>query len=74
MNIGQRVKALRLARELSQEALARRADVSLNVVTRLERGVITDPHYSTLTALAVALGASVGELVGESVPLAGAPS
>jgi transcriptional regulator with XRE-family HTH domain len=63
MDIGAHVRAVRQARELSQEALARRADVSLNVVNRLERCVISDSHYSTLERLADALGVSVEELV-----------
>lgn len=65
MALGGRIRAERKAQNLSQEALARRADVSMNVIARLERGVITDPHYSSLSNIAQALGLSIGELVGE---------
>jgi transcriptional regulator with XRE-family HTH domain len=34
----------------------------------LERGVATDPHYSTLEGIAHALGTTVAELVGEEEP------
>src|SRR5829696_1311686 len=66
-NMGERVRAVRKARDLSQEALAREAGVSLNLVNKLERGVVTDPHYSTLSGIARALGVSVQELVREPV-------
>ncbi len=73
-NLGERVREARRARDLSQEALAREAGVSLNQVNKLERGVITDPHYSTLYGLASALEVSVEDLAGrEPVPLGEAP-
>jgi transcriptional regulator with XRE-family HTH domain len=56
VDLGARIRQARLAENLSQEGLARRADVSLNVVSRLERGLIEDPHVSTLTRVAEALG------------------
>ena len=62
-NIGGRVRTARKAAGLSQEGLARLADVSLNVVSRLERGGIADPHVSTLGRIADGLGVSVGELL-----------
>ncbi len=67
MDIGSRVRAERKSRKLSQEALARRAGVTLNAISQLERGVSNDPHYSTLVGIAEALGVSVGELVEEPV-------
>jgi transcriptional regulator with XRE-family HTH domain len=68
-NLGKRVRALRTDRDLSQEALAREAGVSLNLVNKLERSVVTDPHYSTLSGIARALGVPVEELMREPVPL-----
>ncbi len=65
MDIGSRIRVERKAAGLSQEALARRADMSLNGLAQLERGGRTDPHYSTLEKLAGALDMSVGELVEE---------
>jgi transcriptional regulator with XRE-family HTH domain len=65
MTIGARVRERRLALGLSQEQLARRADVGLNAVHRLEMGQTTDPHYSTLEGLAHALGITVADLVQE---------
>jgi transcriptional regulator with XRE-family HTH domain len=65
MAIGPRVRERRIALGLSQEQLARRADISLNAMGKLETGRIIDPHYSTLSGLAHALGTTVAELVGE---------
>jgi transcriptional regulator with XRE-family HTH domain len=62
-NLGDHIRTLRKARGLSQEALARRADVSLNLVGKLELGMITNPHYTTLAGIARALDVRVEELV-----------
>jgi transcriptional regulator with XRE-family HTH domain len=74
MTIGPRVRERRTALGLSQEQLARQAGVSLNALHKLEMGRITDPHFSTLSGIAHALGITVDQLVGEeavSVPLVG---
>ena len=68
MSIGDKVRATRKAAGISQEEVARRAGVSLNVINRLERGVILDPHYSTLRGIARALGVPVEDLVREPAP------
>jgi transcriptional regulator with XRE-family HTH domain len=60
-----RIRELRKAQRLSQEKLARQADLSLNLIGRLEGGQVTDPHYSTLRGLARALGVPVEDLVRE---------
>ncbi len=69
MSIGGRIKAARKAAGLSQEELARRADLSLNGFADIEREVIKDPHYSSLRKIADALGVPIGELLeAEPVP------
>ena len=74
VDIGSRIRAARKAMGLSQDALARRTGMSVTGIARIEQGGITDPHYSTLIAVAQALGISVGELLGETqVPLGQAP-
>jgi len=64
-NISERIRDARKAAGLTQEVVARRADLSMNMVSRLELGKIQDPHYSTLSGIAHALGTTVAELVGE---------
>ena len=73
MDIGKRVRTARKSAGLSQEALARQAEMSLRALNSLERGESSDPHYSTLVGIADALDMSIGELLGEPVPLAEAP-
>ena len=70
MDIGKEIRRARRDRGLTQEELARRANISLNGLAQLEQGGRTDPHYSTLSKLAVALGVSVGELLDEGKVLA----
>jgi transcriptional regulator with XRE-family HTH domain len=57
-----RVKRLRKSREMTQEQLARKADVSLGYIARLETGH-HDPKLSTLVKLARALGVPVTKLL-----------
>ncbi len=64
-DLGKRIRAARKSAGLSQEALARRAELSLNSMGSLERGEALDPHISTLSGIADALGMSVGELLEE---------
>jgi transcriptional regulator with XRE-family HTH domain len=74
-NLAGRIRALRKQRGLAQEALARRADVSLNLVGRLELGMVKNPHYLTLVGLARALDVTVEELVEEpTAPKGPAPT
>ena len=63
---GRRVKELREARGLSQQALAMAAGLSISVVAQLEQGLRADPRLSTAVALASALGVSMDELLRES--------
>jgi transcriptional regulator with XRE-family HTH domain len=60
-----RVKQLREAAGLSQQALAQAAGLSISVVTQLEQGVKADPRISTVAALARALGVSVDSLISQ---------
>ena len=65
MDLANRIRSARKAKGMTQEELARRAGVGLNIVNRIERGVVTDPHYSTLSGLAAALNTSISRLVEE---------
>jgi transcriptional regulator with XRE-family HTH domain len=63
VEIGKNVRDARKKAQLSQEALARQAGISVSAVAQIEQGERTDPHYSTLSKLAKGLGISVGELL-----------
>jgi transcriptional regulator with XRE-family HTH domain len=62
MKLSMRIKQLRKRREMTQEALARSARVSLAYIGRLETGH-HDPKLSTLRKLAKALGVPVADLI-----------
>lgn len=58
------IKKLRRQKKLSQDKLARLADVPYNTLIKLESGRSNNPTFETLTKLADALGVSLDELTG----------
>lgn len=60
--LGQRIRRLRNAAGLSQDALAREAGIGRVTLVRLEKGEQT-PRYKTLGAIAKALGVDVADLL-----------
>lgn len=73
--IGRRLHELRTSRtpKLTQQELAERAGVSVDVVQKLEQGQRHGARIGTLTALARALDVDLPELVGKPTKLAGLP-
>jgi transcriptional regulator with XRE-family HTH domain len=65
VKLSERIRKTRKDAGISQEELARRAGIGFAAVSRLERGVSHDPHYSTLLNLADALGVPVEALIRE---------
>ncbi len=59
--LGSRVRALRKQRGLTQQELAEATDLSVAMISMLERHQRT-PHLTTLDALAKALKVEVGDL------------
>src|SRR5215211_6707939 len=68
LNISHRIRARRMELGISQESLARSANVSLSLINQLERGVITDPHLSNLLRIASALNVTVSDLLDAPPP------
>ena len=62
--IAENIKKYRGKLGLTQEALARKADISYNTIIKIESKGITDPRMETLNKLADALEVSIDELVG----------
>lgn len=62
--VGREIRRQRINRDLSQEALAERADLHRNYVGMLERGE-RNPSATTLVRLARALGIPVADLFRE---------
>ncbi len=66
-SLGTTLRLLRKERGLSQQALANRAQLSRNFLAQIERGE-SRPTVATLGRIALALGTSVAELLGEDLP------
>ncbi|MEK6728068.1 MAG: helix-turn-helix transcriptional regulator [Candidatus Omnitrophota bacterium] len=64
--LAKNLKKYRKKLKLTQEGLARKANISYNTVIKLESRGITDPRMNTLRKLAVALGVSIDGLVGKA--------
>lgn len=62
-NLAKNVKRLREAKGLSQERLARLADVANNTLIKMETGENKNPTLETLRKVAKALEISVDDLI-----------
>ncbi|MET4926376.1 helix-turn-helix transcriptional regulator [Streptomyces sp. PSRA5] len=63
--MGDRLAELRLRRKLTQEQLAERAGLSVDVIRKLEQGRRNSPRLSSINALASALDTEPSYLVGQ---------
>ena len=63
-NLAKNIERLRKAKGLSQEKLARLADVANNTLIKMESGENQNPTLDTLKKVAKALDVSVDELIG----------
>jgi transcriptional regulator with XRE-family HTH domain len=61
VSFGKRIRALRMRAGLSQEDLAESAEISVDFVSLVERG-INAPSFETLERLAAALGVAPRDL------------
>jgi transcriptional regulator with XRE-family HTH domain len=68
-----KIRELREAKKMSQQALAFATGLSMSVISQIERGVNQEPRLGTLKALAQALGVSLDELAEMSEASAPAP-
>jgi len=62
--LAENIKKLRNRKKLSQEKLARLADISTVTLVKIESGVAKEPTITTVRKLADALSISIDELVG----------
>lgn len=61
--IGKNIKKLRKKLGLTQDDLARKADVKYTTLTKIESGVIKKPSVQTVAEIAKALGCTVDDLL-----------
>ena len=65
MEIGKKIKDLRIAKGLTQEELADRSELSKGFISQLERD-LTSPSIATLTDILQVLGSSLNEFFYEA--------
>ena len=63
-DVGQRIHQLRIEQKISQNALAKRAGIAQATLNAIEADT-KNPSVETVRLLAVALGSTVSELMGE---------
>ena len=66
MNIGQKLKELRVLKGLTQEELADRAELSKGFISQLERD-LTSPSIATLTDILQCLGTTISEFFNDNL-------
>lgn len=66
MDIGTKLKELRILKGLTQEELADRAELSKGFISQLERD-LTSPSIATLMDILQCLGTSIGEFFNETL-------
>lgn len=54
---------IRKEKGYTQEALARKADVSFHTIVKIEQGTVKNPRVETLMKLAKTLGVKIDDLV-----------
>ena len=64
--LAQNIRKLRLKKGLSQEKLARLADISNATLVKIEAGVAKEPTITTVAKIARALEISIDELIGRA--------
>ena len=67
VNLGKRIKKFRAKLNISQDKLAKKADLPFSTLVKIEAGYTPNPSMETLIKLADALEVSMDELVGRRV-------
>ncbi len=61
--IGHKIKAWRKKKDITQDALAKKADIPYTTLAKIESDVIQNPSLQTITKIADGLGISLDDLV-----------
>lgn len=63
-NLGKRIKEFRSKLKISQDRLAKKADIPFSTLVKIEAGYTPNPSMETLIKIADAFETSIDELVG----------
>ena len=61
--IGEKIKAWRKKKDLTQDALAKKADIPYTTLAKIESDVIQNPSLRTVTKIAEGLGITLDDLI-----------
>ncbi len=61
--IGQKIRKLRLTKDLTQEALARKADIPYTTLVKIESDAVKNPSIDTVTKIAAGLEITIDDLL-----------
>jgi len=61
--IAQNLKRIRTKQGLTQDDLAKKANIKYSTLTKIEGGVVTKPSVQTIVKIAKSLGVSVEDLL-----------
>ena len=64
VNLAKRVKELRNKFKITQDKLARKADIPFSTLAKIESGYTPNPSMKTLIKIADAFGIGLDELIG----------
>ena len=62
-SISQNIKLIRTKQGLTQDDLAKKADIKYSTLTKIEGGVVTKPSVQTIAKIAKSLGLSIEALL-----------
>lgn len=65
-NLGKRIKKFRSKLHISQDQLAKRANIPFSTLVKIEAGYTPNPSMETLIKIADAFGISLDELAGRN--------
>ena len=66
-NLGKRLKELRSKLKISQDQLAKKANIPFSTLVKIEAGYTPNPSMETLIKIADAFGIGLDELVGRDM-------
>ena len=61
--IGEKIKAWRKKKDLTQDALAKTANIPYTTIAKIESDVIQNPSLQTITKIADGLGITIDDLI-----------
>ncbi len=65
VDIGERIKYWRKEKSMTQDALAKKADIPYTTLAKIEAGLVMNPRMDTLIKITAGLEITIDELIKE---------